>query len=83
MLVIRCKICGKQLEGHPSQLRSCQCPNLTSIRGGNISGKDLSIVEIITSPSRKKTKTVLTSEDLRFQEQRRQRKVRKLDFDER
>ncbi len=84
MLVIRCKSCGKQLVAHPSQMRSCQCPNITSIRGTNISGKDLSMVEIVTSPERKSSSTnVLTKEDLLSQEKRRKRKIRKLDFEER
>lgn len=81
MLVIRCKNCGKVLEEHPSQLRCCQCPNLTSIRGGNISGVDLSLVEIITTTKSKRPPTVLTKQDLEFQEQRKQRKVRRLDFE--
>ena len=81
MLVIRCKNCGKVLEEHPSQLRSCQCPNLTSIRGGNISGIDLTLVEIITGSKPTTQKSLLSKQDLEFQEQRRQRKVRRLDFE--
>lgn len=76
MLVIRCKNCGTQLEEHPSQLRCCQCSNLTSIRGGNISALDLSLVEMITGGKPKRQEqSVLTKQDLEFQEQRRQRKV--------
>ena len=82
MLVIRCKNCATQLEEHPSQLRCCQCPNLTSIRGGNISGLDLSLVEIISGGKSKiQNQSILTSQDLEFQEKRKQRKVRKLDFE--
>ena len=82
MLVIRCKNCGKVLEEHPSQLKCCQCPNLTSIRGGNISGLDLTLVEIISGgKSKRQDQSILTSQDLQFQEQRKQRKVRKLDFE--
>lgn len=84
MLVIRCKNCGKVLEEHPSQLRCCQCQNLTSIRGGNISGIDLSLVEIINAPSKKQIKTnnqLLSREDIAWQEERKQRKIRKLDFE--
>ena len=82
MLVIRCKNCGKQLEGHPTKTRSCQCENFTSIRGTNISGNSLSLVEIIQSPSKKK-QSLLTKQDMEFQEQRKKRKVKRLDFDER
>tara|TARA_Y100000992_G_C21208511_1_gene464229 strand:+ start:217 stop:465 length:249 start_codon:yes stop_codon:yes gene_type:complete len=80
MLVIRCKNCGKQLEGHPTKMRSCGCENYTSIRGTSISGKDLSLVEIVKNTDDKKTPT-FSKEDLAYQEARRQRKVRKLDFE--
>ena len=82
MLVIRCKNCGKQLEGHPVKTRSCQCENLTSIRGTNISGKNLSLVEIITNSTTTGTKaSKLSSQDLAWQEQRNKRKIKKLDFE--
>ncbi len=82
MLVIRCKNCGRVLEEHPSQLRCCQCPNLTSIRGGSISGLDLTLVEIISGArSQRRDQSILTKQDLQFQEQRKQRKVRKLDYE--
>ena len=42
------------------------------------------MVEIVTSPEQQSSSTnVLTKEDLRSQEQRRKRKIRKLDFEER
>ena len=82
MLVIRCKNCGKQLESHPSKTKSCQCENFTSILGTNISGKNLSLVEIIQNP-REKKKPLLSKQDMEFQESRRQRKVKRLDFEER
>lgn len=82
MLVIRCKNCGKVLEEHPVQLKCCQCPNLTSIRGGNISGMDLSLVEIISGTKNKShNKTLLSKQDMEFHEKRKQRKIRKLDFE--
>ena len=82
MLVIRCKNCGKQLESHPSKTKSCQCENFTSILGTNISGKNLSLVEIISNPKEKK-QPLLSKQDMEFQESRRQRKVKRLDFEER
>ena len=71
----------KQLEGHPTKTRSC-VENFTSIRGTNISGNSLSLVEIIQSPSKKK-QSLLSKQDMEFQEQRKKRKVKRLDFDER
>ena len=74
MLVIRCKNCGKQLESHPARTRSCQCENYTSIRGTNITGNDLSLIEIVTD-DRISNKSVLSKKDLEFQESRKSRKI--------
>ena len=78
---IRCRSCGKELEGHPSKAVSCGCPNMTTIRGDKISAVDLSNVVMINSYQPKNKKGVLSSEDILWQEQRKQRKVRKMDFE--
>ena len=83
MLEIRCKNCGKQLVSHPSRIQTCGCPNLTSIRGTNISGNNLSLVEIVQIPKQSATSDVLSNDDLQYQEQRRKRKIRRIDFEER
>ena len=78
---IRCRSCGKELEGHPTKTYSCGCPNMTTIRGDNITGKDLSNVIMLNSPQGSKFKDTLTTQDMQWQEERRKRKVRKLDFE--
>ncbi len=65
---------------HPTKTQCCRCENLTSIRGTSISGKSLSLVEIVSN-TQEKVSPVLSKEDLQYQESRRQRKVRKLDFE--
>ena len=82
MLEIRCKSCGKELVSHPTQLKSCGCPNLTSIRGTNISGNNLDQIEILRD-GKEPRNNVLSNEDLQYQEQRKKRKIRKLEFEER
>ena len=77
---VRCRSCGKELEGHPSKTVSCGCPNMTSIRGDKISAVDLNQVVMLNSFTSKK-ENVLTQQDIEWQEQRRQRKVRKLNFE--
>ena len=69
------------MEGHQIKTVSCGCPNLTSIRGDKISAVDLSQVVMINSYQPKDKKGVLSQQDIEWQEQRRQRKVRKLDFE--
>ena len=78
---VRCRSCGKELEGHPSKTVSCGCPNMATIRGDKISAVDLSQVVMLNSNQLKDKGGVLTQQDIEWQEQRRQRKVRKLDFE--
>ena len=78
---VRCRSCGKELEGHPSKTISCGCPNMTTIRGDKISAVDLSEVVMLNFNQPKDKKGVLTQQDIEWQEQRRQRKVRKLNFE--
>ena len=82
MLRIRCKNCNKELESHPTQTRCCGCSNMTTITGDNISARDMSKVIMLNSNVTKE-KNNLTSQDLQWQEQRRKRKVRRMDFEER
>ena len=77
---VRCRSCGKELIGHPSRAISCGCSNMTTIRGDKISAIDLSQVVMLNSYTSKK-ENVLSSEDVQWQESRRKRKVRKLDFE--
>jgi hypothetical protein len=78
---IRCKQCNKELESHPTKTKCCGCPNMTTIKGNNITAIDLSKVIILNSIKTKKTSNVLTSEDIAWQESRKKRKIRKLDFE--
>ena len=79
-LRVRCRSCGKELQGHSSRTYSCGCPNMTTIRGDSITAVDLSHVVMLNSSIHNK-ETGLTSQDLQWQEERRKRKVRKLDFE--
>ena len=83
MLVVRCRDCNTEITSHETQARSCGCPNMTTVKGDSVTAVDLSRVVMIQSTTKKdsKTKDVLTTQDLAFQEERRKRKVRKLDFE--
>jgi hypothetical protein len=80
-LRIRCKSCNVEIESHPSRAISCGCSNMATIRGDKISAVDLSKVIMLNSIQTKTKSGVLTSEDIAWQEARRQRKVRRLDFE--
>ncbi len=81
MIRIKCKICNKELESHPTQSRCCGCSNMTQIIGDKITAVDLSKTMIVKLSVDDKEKDELTSQDLQWQEQRRKRKVRRLDFE--
>ena len=79
MSVVRCKQCNTEVKSN-SQTKSCGCPNMLTITGDTFSAVDLTSVVVVRS-NQEKEKDGLTSQDLAWQEQRRKRKVRKLDFE--
>ena len=54
---------------------------MTTIKGDVISANDMGEVIMLTSYSSKKKTEGLTDQDLEWQNQRRKRKIRKLDFE--
>ena len=80
-LRIRCRSCGTELEGISGKTVSCGCSNMATIRNGVISALDLTQVVMYNYYNNKKKSSVLTNEDIAWQEARRQRKVKKLDFE--
>ena len=76
----RCRSCGKEVESRSGKTISCGCPNMVTISGDVISAVDMAKVVMLNTSSRKE-KTGLTTEQLAWQESRRNRKVRKLDFE--
>ena len=54
---------------------------MTTVKGDTITAIDLTHVVMVDSDKHKKTNSLFTKEDLAYQESRRNRKVRKLDFE--
>ena len=83
MFIVRCQQCNKEIKSHPSKSQSCGCANMMVVKGDSVTAVDLNRVVMISSGVTKKKKKdgVLSDSDLMFQEQRRKRKVRKLDFE--
>ena len=85
MITIRCKDCQKELTS-TNKLQICGCPNNTQIIENKITANDLSKVVIVKDDSLKinnerDRRNVLKPEDLLYQEERRKRKVKKLNFE--
>ena len=79
MIVVRCKQCNTEVKSN-SQTKSCGCPNMLTVTGDTFSAVDLTSVIVVRS-NHDKQKDGLTSQDLAWQEQRRKRKVRRMDFE--
>lgn len=81
MLVVRCKSCNKELIS-TSKIQVCGCPNKMEVRDNKVSAVDLTQVVMINGGKfSKKQQRILSDQDLAFQEARKARKVRKLDFE--
>ena len=80
MVSVRCRVCGKELDGSSGRAKSCGCPNMTTVTKDNITARDMSKVVMLNTSKRIKDES-LSPQDLQWQEERRKRKVRKLDFD--
>jgi len=76
MIKVRCRECNTEV----TEGRSCGCPNMVMVKGDTVTAIDLNRT-IMVSSGNDNTKIGLTSHDLQWQEQRRKRKIRKLDFD--
>ena len=79
MIVVRCKQCNTEVKSD-SQSKSCGCPNMLTVTGDTFTAVDLTSIVVVRS-NQSKEKDRLTSQDLAWQEQRRKRKIRKLDFE--
>ena len=79
---IRCRSCNKEVVGCAGKSVSCGCPNRASVIGDVVSAVDMDQVIMLNSYMPKKEKKEgLTDQDLQWQEQRRKRKVKRLDFE--
>ena len=76
MIKVRCRECNTEV----TEGRSCGCPNMVMVKGDTVTAIDLNRT-IMVSSGNDNTKEGLTSHDLQWQEQRRKRKVRKMDFE--
>jgi len=80
MITVRCKECGTELTS-TSKVQFCGCPNQMRVVDDKVGAVDLNQVVMLDSYKKDQSKNVLSQSDLAYQEARRSRKVRKLDFE--
>ena len=66
-----------------SKVQFCGCPNQMSVVDDVVGAIDLNEVVLTNHEKNIKYNGILSDNDLKYQEERRKRKVRKLDFEER
>ena len=80
MITVRCKECKTELTSS-SKLQFCGCPNQMSLLENKVGAKDLEKVVMITNDVERRIDSHFSREELLYQEERRRRKVRRLDFE--
>ena len=80
MITIRCKECKTELTS-TSKVQFCGCPNQMSLVDNKIGANDLEKVVMVTNDVERKIDSHFTREELLYQEERRRRKVKRLDFE--
>ena len=82
-MLVRCNVCGKDLQSDGNKIISCGCSNMTSVHDDIVSANDMDQVIILQNNKKFKNESLFTSQELEYQEARRRRGVRKMFFEER
>ena len=80
MITVRCKECGRELIS-TSKIQFCGCPNQMSIVDNKIGAKDMDKIVMVTNNLERKIDSHFSRSELLYQEERRKRKVKRLDFE--
>ena len=78
MLIVQCKDCRKEVT---SASGSWGCRNMVMVKGDTVTAVDLTRTIMVRSNQPDKRSNALSPSELAWQEERRKRKVRKLDFE--
>ena len=82
MITVRCKECRKELTS-TSKVQFCGCPNQMSVVDDKIGATNLDKIVMVTNNVEKKIDSHFSAQELLYQEERRRRKVRRIEFEER
>jgi len=82
MIVVRCKECGTELTSS-SKVQFCGCPNQMRVVDDKVGAVNLDKVVMVSNNVERKIDSHFSKEELQYQEERRRRKVRRIQFEER
>ena len=80
MITVRCKECGVELTS-TSKVQFCGCSNQRRVADNKDGAVDLDKVVMVSNNVENKIDSHFSKSELLYQEERRKRKVRKLDFE--
>ena len=80
MITVRCKECGRELIS-TSKIQFCGCTNQMSVVDNKVGANDLDKVVMVSNNVENKIDSHFSRSELLYQEERRRRKVRRLDFE--
>ena len=80
MITIRCKECKTELTSS-SKIQFCGCPNQMRVADNKVAAKDLDKVVMVSNNLERKIDSHFSRSELLYQEERRRRKVKRLDFE--
>ncbi len=80
MITVRCKECNTELTSS-NKIQTCGCPNQMTLVDNKVGALDMDKVVLITHNRESKIDSHFSREELAYQEARRKRKVRRLDFE--
>ena len=78
-MIVRCKECKTEITSSPKP-QGCGCPNQLIVYDDQVSANDLGKVVMVQNHNKDKEQS-LSRDDIAWQEQRRKRKIKRLDFD--
>lgn len=80
MITVRCKECNTELVS-TSKTQFCGCPNQMSVVDNKVGANDLDKVVMVTNKVEERIDSHFSRAELLYQEERRKRKVKRLDFE--
>ena len=80
MITVRCKECNTELTSS-NKIQTCGCPNQMSLVDNKVGALDMNKVVLITHNRESKIDSHFSREERAYQEAKRKRKVRRLDFE--
>ena len=80
MITVRCKECNTELISS-SKVQFCGCPNQMRVVDNKVGAVDMNKVVMVSNNVERKMDSHFSREELTYQEERRKRKVRRLDFE--